>query len=333
MGFSGSYDKKPKIIRGIAMLQPEGESGYFDLGNTTTSALTITPEELERTSSRGPVAEVLDNFVTKISRSLALSTDDLPKKTLALFLSATENVAKQSSSVVTNELHFGVTGRYYQMGETTNNPTGVSGVTGVSINLDDSVSRANSTAYSEGDYIYDGSSNVHVCSVAGTSSGAAPAFNTTNIGDTTTDGSVTWVNIGPVAALTLNTDYELDAEKGMIFASLTGAIADAFAVLPETGTASKQSGVPLHFDYTATANSRNQVVTGQATTVKGKLKIIEDNAAGENDVWFMGNVSVVPNGDLPMMSSDSPAYQVAAFNIKINKPQIGEAITVNGVPY
>lgn len=58
--------------------------------------------------------------------------------------------------------------------------------------------RANSTAYSVGDRVYlatfDG--NFYECITAGTSAGAPPSFNT-NLGDTTTDGGVTWRTTKP----------------------------------------------------------------------------------------------------------------------------------------
>ena len=58
--------------------------------------------------------------------------------------------------------------------------------------------RANSTAYSVGDRVYlatfDG--NFYEAIVAGTSAASPPAFNT-NLGDSTTDGTVTWRTVKP----------------------------------------------------------------------------------------------------------------------------------------
>jgi hypothetical protein len=56
--------------------------------------------------------------------------------------------------------------------------------------------RANTTAYAVGDRVMLGTSdlNVYECITAGTSAGAPPSFNT-NIGDTTVDGSVTWLTL------------------------------------------------------------------------------------------------------------------------------------------
>lgn len=56
--------------------------------------------------------------------------------------------------------------------------------------------RANSTAYSVGDRVMLGTSdlNVYECITAGTSAASPPAFNT-NLGDTTTDGAATWLTL------------------------------------------------------------------------------------------------------------------------------------------
>lgn len=54
--------------------------------------------------------------------------------------------------------------------------------------------RANTTAYSAGDRVMLGTSdlNVYECTTGGTTAGSPPTFNT-NIGDSTTDGSVVWL--------------------------------------------------------------------------------------------------------------------------------------------
>lgn len=54
--------------------------------------------------------------------------------------------------------------------------------------------RANTTAYNAGDRVMLGTSdlNVYECITGGTTAGSPPAFNTT-LGDTTTDGTVTWL--------------------------------------------------------------------------------------------------------------------------------------------
>ncbi len=56
--------------------------------------------------------------------------------------------------------------------------------------------RANTTAYVAGDRVMLGTSdlNVYECITGGTSAGSPPSFNL-NLGDTTTDGTVTWLTL------------------------------------------------------------------------------------------------------------------------------------------
>lgn len=56
--------------------------------------------------------------------------------------------------------------------------------------------RANTTAYAAGDRMYPATfdGNIYECITAGTSAAAPPTFNT-NLGDTTTDGTVTWLTL------------------------------------------------------------------------------------------------------------------------------------------
>lgn len=58
--------------------------------------------------------------------------------------------------------------------------------------------RANSTAYSVGDRVMLGTSDLSLyeCITAGTSAASPPAFNT-NLGDSTTDGGATWLTLKP----------------------------------------------------------------------------------------------------------------------------------------
>ncbi len=72
---------------------------------------------------------------------------------------------------------------------------------------------AASTAYSVGQEVYDSNGNVEVVTVAGTSGASAPAWNAT-VGSTTTDGSVTWLNLGP--------PIPLGAEDGNVVFHMAG---------------------------------------------------------------------------------------------------------------
>lgn len=71
--------------------------------------------------------------------------------------------------------------------------------------------RANSTAYSLGDYYVPAVANgyFYKCTTAGTSDAAPPTFGTT-VGGTTTDGTATFTNMGKVT-LVADTDYTVSA--------------------------------------------------------------------------------------------------------------------------
>ena len=64
--------------------------------------------------------------------------------------------------------------------------------------------RANTTAYSLGDRVMLGTSDLSIyeCITAGTSDGSPPAFNTT-LGDSTTDGTVVWLTLAAVLLVAL----------------------------------------------------------------------------------------------------------------------------------
>lgn len=75
----------------------------------------------------------------------------------------------------------------------------------------DASARANSTAYSLGDYYVPATPNgyFYKCTTAGTSDSSPPTFGTT-VGGTTTDGTATFTNMGKVA-LVEDTDYTASA--------------------------------------------------------------------------------------------------------------------------
>lgn len=71
--------------------------------------------------------------------------------------------------------------------------------------------RANSTAYSLGDYYVPAVANTYFykCTTAGTSDASPPTFGTT-VGGTTTDGTATFTNMGKIV-LVADTDYSVSA--------------------------------------------------------------------------------------------------------------------------
>lgn len=104
------------------------------IGNTPSAELTITPEKLEHYDADTNEVAKDASFATRVDRLLAMTIDHVSEENLALFYSATESTVTQVATPVTGEAINDVQqGRYYQLGQTTGNPTGVRGVTAVTV--------------------------------------------------------------------------------------------------------------------------------------------------------------------------------------------------------
>lgn len=157
----------------------------------------------------GPNAECLGVDV----RALGVSTDDYRyrqlvsqhQKNLSTFmaaqtlagtsLAAADQLDQQLAELADKQVHFA-------LGTIFGNANAVL----------DYTARANDTAYALGDYI-EVSGDVFVCSTAGTSDSSPPSFDTTDYGDTTTDGTAVWTYFSEaplVAALGLINQVNTD---------------------------------------------------------------------------------------------------------------------------
>ena len=96
------------------------------LGDSVGGSLSITTERVTVQSGDGPVARNLVDAVRSIERTLTLTLHDISPENLSLFVgaSAIEDVATQATAV-TDEEHTVKQGRFYQLGVTTERPTGV----------------------------------------------------------------------------------------------------------------------------------------------------------------------------------------------------------------
>jgi len=152
--------------------------------------------------------------------------------------------------------------------------------------------RANSTAYALGDRVQLGTTdlNIYEVTTAGTSAAAPPAFNLA-LGDSTTDGTVTWLTLKhghpkrPVH-ISLHTADPLDAASGAevtggSYARVATAPLDAnwTAVSATDGntdnaaaitfpTPTANWGVVTHFAVWDRATTGNMMVHGALTTAK-----------------------------------------------------------------
>ncbi|TGT90922.1 MULTISPECIES: hypothetical protein [unclassified Mesorhizobium] len=95
--------------------------------------------------------------------------------------------------------------------------------------------------------------------------------------------------------LVLGTDYELDAELGLVT-----ALVDAAKWV-------------VGFD---TLVSTRQQIASTVSLVEGELKFISFNAAGEQADITLPRVSIAPNGDLALVNDpESPAWQTMGLTV------------------
>ena len=114
-----------------------GLTGERYLGDSIGGSLSITTERTTVFKGDGPVAEQLVDSVRSITRTLTVTLHDISPENLALFVGAPEpsDSAAIAASAVTDEAHTVRPGRWYQLGQSDANPSGVRGVSSVAVNL------------------------------------------------------------------------------------------------------------------------------------------------------------------------------------------------------
>ncbi len=116
--------------------QKTGER-YF--GNTTEFNLNIESESLDHFDSDQGVRTKDDSVILELTRTGAMTTDNISEENAALFvLGDVSEVTQTATPVLAENLGVAVPGRYYQLGATTANPQGVRGVTAVTVTIDPS---------------------------------------------------------------------------------------------------------------------------------------------------------------------------------------------------
>lgn len=118
-----------------------------------------------------------------------------------------------------------------------------------------------------------------------------------------------------VTSLVLDTDYTLDAARGMI------TLADASTVFAD--------GDDLVVTYDLQAKSRELIISGSAAA-QGSIKFVAYPAQGDPIDFYMPFVEISPNGDLSLISDN-----LMSVPLEIDIQTLGnlEAIYANGAPY
>lgn len=296
------------------------KTGERYLGLTPGFTLSIASDKIESYSAETGLQQLDDQTLVKITRSGKLTIRQISMENLGLFLAGTSSVPAQGSGSVSNEAVSVLADRYYQLGASVANPSGVRAVSAVTVATASVATAAVSTAYALGAQVKPASSPLYIyqCTTAGTSGGSAPTWPTT-VGNTVTDGTVTWTCIGIITPV-LDTDYTVDTTLARVY------------VLP-TARVSPVYPVPWLFGYTKSAVSREQLLTAGTADVYGALRFVAANAKGTNRDLYGCNVLLSPSGDI-VFKADSPAYAELSFDIAFNVGTNGEAaLIIDGRAY
>jgi hypothetical protein len=113
-----------------------------------------------------------------------------------------------------------------------------------------------------------------------------------------------------------NTDYAVDLELGRLQILAGGAI---------------DNSELIHIAYSRPAKTWKRIKTGAATELAGAIRVISDNASGEDRDFYMPKVNLTPNGELPVIAEGTD-FVTMEFSCEILKPANGEAIYVDGRP-
>lgn len=109
------------------------QKGERYIGLTPGFTITMASDSIQSYSSENGMREMDDETTISVTRTGKLTCRQVSVENLALFLAATPSVQTQAAGNVTGEVHRVYPDRYYQLGASTANPTGVRNVSNVVI--------------------------------------------------------------------------------------------------------------------------------------------------------------------------------------------------------
>lgn len=112
------------------------------------------------------------------------------------------------------------------------------------------------------------------------------------------------------------TDYNIDLALGRLQIIEGGTIPDASII---------------KVGYTTPAATWQRVKSGSVAEVSGAMRIVADNASGDNRDWYMPKVTLTPSGEIPIIADGTDFVQMK-FGVEILKPANQEALYVDGRP-
>lgn len=309
--------KQPRVPAGRIYFDPLVSGSYQGeryLGKSDAFTVTIAGEKLQEFEAESGLRQLWDETLVGITRTGKIVIKQISPENEALFVGGAVSTQVQAAGSVTAERLVVTPDRYYQLGATNANPSGVRDVSAVTVTYEgaSATAWAATTALDEGDLIKPTTSptRYYRVAVAGTTGAAEPTWPTV-VGESVTNGGVVLVLVGNLVAgtPTVDDDFTLDSTLGRLYITPTGTIAAGTAVL---------------VNYTKSARERLQIKTSAMLEARGRLRLVADNVRGDNRDWFFPDVNLVPNGDYSL-KTESPAYLSMAFDIGIQTPDRGAA--------
>lgn len=126
------------------------KTGERYLGDTPAFSLTGGGNTIDLYDSDNPIASLVERVMTEATYSGKIQCNDISLENQALFISGAEDDVTQTATAVTGETISSVQqGRWYQLGVSSTNPTGVRKVSSITVGDGDSTTYIKDTDYYE----------------------------------------------------------------------------------------------------------------------------------------------------------------------------------------
>lgn len=290
------------------------KTGERYLGLTPGFTLSIASDKIESFTSENGIRTLDDSVLVSVTRTGNITCRQISDANLSMFIIGDISTYAQTGAAVTNEALNVLPDRYYQAGVVTGNPVGRQGLSSVSMTAGDAaIAWVTLTPKVVGDYIKGTVTPTYYfkCTTAGTTGGTEPTWaNANDPGETITDGTVVWTNMGILIPV-VTTDFTLDAILGRIY------VVPGARVHPTISN-------PWAIDYTYATNSRTRIASSALASVNGALRFTAVNMRGANRDIFAPNVLLQPTGDA-VFKADDPQYVELSWDCTFSQGVNGEA--------
>lgn len=273
----------------LSTLSGGSYGGYLDMANIASFTIGSSGSDTTTLKSTAPAnyGAVIGSATTPGDDTISIALNVPNRKNLTAMLLGTDTGVSVTGSTVTDEVVTPLAlGTFMPLAK-----RHVSAVNVSSKDADDAGTWVLNTAKALGAYIKPTVANTYYykCTTAGTTGGTQPTWGTT-IGGTTTDGTVTWTNVGLIVKSS-TVDYGVDADNGLIEI--------------RSGATSVEVGRPLNVDYTYASYSGYTISARAQSSLNCKMLFVGENLdSGELIRLTADSVELSPEGDFSLISAD-----------------------------